>query len=184
MEQRLKNLEDLSELITKEIVQQNKSMIEMNKNLLSEIKAMRDAGYDADFSVGITAASSTIGPIIPPSLPLVIYGVMASTSIGQLFAAGLIPGLLMAVSLMVIAWRIPTAGRTRSATFPSVSRTGTCGGITRHMAWAISNTCSCAKTSAPNHCRSCRWASVVASDNRSRWYQWKICRRGSTMPWT
>ena len=56
-----------------------------------EIKAMRDAGYDDDFSVGITAASSTIGPIIPPSLPLVIYGVMASASIGELFAAGFIP---------------------------------------------------------------------------------------------
>ena len=70
-----------------------------------EIKAMRDAGYDTDFSVGITAASSTIGPIIPPSLPLVIYGVMASVSIGELFAAGLIPGLLMAVALMVmVAW--------------------------------------------------------------------------------
>ncbi|OAN69176.1 TRAP transporter large permease [Rhodobacteraceae bacterium EhC02] len=70
-----------------------------------EIKAMREAGYDVDFSVGITAASSTIGPIIPPSLPLVIYGVMASVSIGELFAAGLIPGLLMAVSLMImVAW--------------------------------------------------------------------------------
>ncbi len=70
-----------------------------------EIKAMRDAGYDTDFSVGITAASSTIGPIIPPSLPLVIYGVMADTSIGQLFAAGLIPGLLMAFSLMaMVSW--------------------------------------------------------------------------------
>lgn len=70
-----------------------------------EIKAMRDAGYDTDFSVGVTAASSTIGPIIPPSLPLVIYGVMASASIGELFAAGLVPGLLMAVSLMVmVAW--------------------------------------------------------------------------------
>lgn len=67
-----------------------------------EIKAMRDAGYDTDFSVGVTAASSTIGPIIPPSLPLVIYGVMASASIGELFAAGLVPGLLMAVSLMVM----------------------------------------------------------------------------------
>lgn len=67
-----------------------------------EIKAMRDAGYDDDFSVGITAASSTIGPIIPPSLPLVIYGVMASASIGELFAAGFIPGLLMGVSLMVM----------------------------------------------------------------------------------
>ncbi|CAB1085157.1 TRAP-type C4-dicarboxylate transport system, large permease component [Olavius algarvensis Delta 1 endosymbiont] len=67
-----------------------------------EIKAMRDAGYDDDFSVGITAASSTIGPIIPPSLPLVIYGVMASASIGELFAAGFIPGLLMGVSLMIM----------------------------------------------------------------------------------
>src|SRR6187399_968048 len=59
-----------------------------------EIKAMRDHGYDVDFAVGITGASSTIGPIIPPSLPMVIYGVMANASIGQLFAAGLIPGLL------------------------------------------------------------------------------------------
>ena len=70
-----------------------------------EIKAMRQSGYDTDFSVGITAASSTIGPIIPPSLPLVIYGVMASVSIGELFAAGLIPGLAMAAALMVmVAW--------------------------------------------------------------------------------
>ncbi|MEY1557787.1 TRAP transporter large permease [Yoonia sp. R2331] len=67
-----------------------------------EIKAMREAGYDTDFSVGITAASSTIGPIIPPSLPLVVYGVIAETSIGQLFAAGLIPGLLMAFALMTM----------------------------------------------------------------------------------
>jgi len=67
-----------------------------------EIQAMKEAGYDTDFSVGITAASSTIGPIIPPSLPLVVYGVIADTSIGQLFAAGLIPGMLMAFSLMVM----------------------------------------------------------------------------------
>lgn len=66
-----------------------------------EIKAMRDHGYPTDFAVGITAASSTIGPIIPPSLPMVIFGVMANTSIGQLFAAGFVPGLLMAVSLMI-----------------------------------------------------------------------------------
>lgn len=74
-----------------------------------EIKAMRDAGYDDEFSVGITAASSTIGPIIPPSLPMVIYGVVAGVSIGQLFAAGFIPGLIMALSLMglvaYIAWK-------------------------------------------------------------------------------
>lgn len=70
-----------------------------------EIKAMRESGYDTDFSVGVTAASSTIGPIIPPSLPLVIYGVMAGVSIGELFIAGLVPGLMMALSLMVmVAW--------------------------------------------------------------------------------
>ena len=67
-----------------------------------EIKAMKDAGYDEEFAVGITAASSTIGPIIPPSLPMVIYGVMASTSVGQLFAAGLLPGLLMGLMLMLM----------------------------------------------------------------------------------
>jgi len=67
-----------------------------------EIKAMKDAKYDTDFAVGITAASSIIGPIIPPSLPLVIYGVTASVSIGELFVAGLIPGLLMAISLMIM----------------------------------------------------------------------------------
>jgi len=67
-----------------------------------EIKAMRDAKYDAKFAVGITAASSTIGPIIPPSLPMVIYGVVAGASIGQLFVAGFIPGLMMAVALMIM----------------------------------------------------------------------------------
>lgn len=67
-----------------------------------EIKAMRDANYDSGFAVGITAASSTIGPIIPPSLPMVIYGVVSGASIGQLFAAGLIPGLVMAASLMLM----------------------------------------------------------------------------------
>ncbi|MDD1783626.1 TRAP transporter large permease [Enterovibrio sp. ZSDZ35] len=67
-----------------------------------ELKAMREAGYDTEFSVGITAASSTIGPIIPPSLPMVIYGVLASASIGKLFAAGLVPGLMMAVALMIM----------------------------------------------------------------------------------
>ncbi|MCX7786777.1 MAG: TRAP transporter large permease, partial [Spirochaetes bacterium] len=67
-----------------------------------EIKAMTDAGYDVDFSVAITGASSTIGPIIPPSLPMVIYGVMASTSIGKLFIAGFIPGLLMGLALAIM----------------------------------------------------------------------------------
>ncbi len=83
-----------------------------------EIKAMRDAGYDDDFAVAVTAASSTIGPIIPPSLPMVVYGVMASASVGQLFAAGFIPGLLMAVALMLlVAWYAKKRNYPRDARF-------------------------------------------------------------------
>jgi tripartite ATP-independent transporter DctM subunit len=69
-----------------------------------EIKAMRDHGYDTKFAVGLTAASSTIGPIIPPSLPLVIYGVAANASINALFVAGIVPGLIMAVFLSGAVW--------------------------------------------------------------------------------
>ncbi len=83
-----------------------------------EIKAMRDAKYDPGFAVGITAASSTIGPIIPPSLPMVIYGVVAGASIGQLFAAGFLPGLFMALSLMVmVAWFARRRGYPRDQAF-------------------------------------------------------------------
>ena len=83
-----------------------------------EIKAMRDAGYDPGFAVGVTAASSTIGPIIPPSLPMVIYGVMAGASIGQLFAAGFVPGLAMAVALgLMVAWFAWTRGFPRDQAF-------------------------------------------------------------------
>jgi TRAP-type C4-dicarboxylate transport system permease large subunit len=66
-----------------------------------EIKAMRDKGYDIGFSVGVTAASATLGPIIPPSLPFVIYGMMANVSVGQLFLAGIIPGAVMAILMML-----------------------------------------------------------------------------------
>ena len=70
-----------------------------------EIKAMKDHGYPVEFAVGITAASSTLGPIIPPSLPMVIYGVQANTSIGKLFAAGFLPGIIMAIFMMImVAW--------------------------------------------------------------------------------
>ena len=69
-----------------------------------EVRAMRAHGYDPKFAVGITAASSMLGPLLPPSLPLVIYGVSANASIGQLFAAGIVPGLLLAASLMMMVW--------------------------------------------------------------------------------
>ena len=66
-----------------------------------EIKAMKDHGYDLEFAVGVTAASATLGPIIPPSLPFVIYAMMANVSVGALFLAGILPGLLMAVLMML-----------------------------------------------------------------------------------
>lgn len=70
-----------------------------------EIKAMKDHGYDTEFAVGVTAASATLGPIIPPSLPFVIYAMMANVSVGALFLAGILPGVLMALLMMLtVAW--------------------------------------------------------------------------------
>src|SRR6478672_3298384 len=66
-----------------------------------EIKAMQEHGYETEFAVGVTAASATLGPIIPPSLPFVIYGMMANVSVGALFLAGILPGALMAVLMML-----------------------------------------------------------------------------------
>ena len=66
-----------------------------------EIKAMKDHGYSTEFAIGVTAASATVGPIIPPSLPFVIYGMMAGVSIGQLFLAGVIPGIIMGLTMML-----------------------------------------------------------------------------------
>ncbi|ANN76217.1 TRAP transporter large permease [Bordetella flabilis] len=65
-----------------------------------EIKAMKDHGYDTEFAVGVTAASATLGPIIPPSLPFVIYGMMANVSIGSLFLAGVVPGAVLTIMMM------------------------------------------------------------------------------------
>ncbi|MDQ6685596.1 MAG: TRAP transporter large permease, partial [Pseudomonadota bacterium] len=70
-----------------------------------EIKAMQEHGYSTEFAVGVTAASATLGPIIPPSLPFVIYGMMANVSVGALFLAGILPGGLMAILMMLtVAW--------------------------------------------------------------------------------
>lgn len=67
-----------------------------------EMQAMEEAGYDGEFSIGITVASSTIGPIIPPSINMVLFGSISGASIGALFIGGIIPGLLMGVSMIVI----------------------------------------------------------------------------------
>jgi TRAP-type C4-dicarboxylate transport system permease large subunit len=66
-----------------------------------EIKAMTEHGYSKEFSVGVTAASATLGPIIPPSLPFVIYALFANVSVGSLFLAGILPGAVMAILMML-----------------------------------------------------------------------------------
>ncbi len=71
-----------------------------------EIEAMKKEGYAPEVAGAVTAASATIGPIIPPSLPMIVYGVAAAASIGSLFVAGIIPGLLMTGALMVMVRHI------------------------------------------------------------------------------
>jgi C4-dicarboxylate transporter DctM subunit len=90
------------------------------------IPAMKEEGYDLDFSAAITAASSTMGPIIPPSIPMIIYGVSAEQSIGALFLAGIIPGLLIGLALMAVAYlsnsqlRAPSGARAEAANWRSL----------------------------------------------------------------
>ena len=71
-----------------------------------EMKAMDDAGFDHKFSAGITAASSTIGPVIPPSIPFVVYSTCSGVSVAKLFAAGFIPGAQMAFAMAVCVYVI------------------------------------------------------------------------------
>lgn len=70
------------------------------------IPAMVKEGYDTDFSCAVTATSSTIAPIIPPSLPMIIAGTLTGLSVGKLFIAGIIPGLLLALGLMLVTYII------------------------------------------------------------------------------
>ena len=92
-----------------------------------EIKAMEDAGYDTPTAAAITAASATIGPIIPPSLPMIIYGVSAETSIGGLFLGGVVPGLLMAAALMVMVRAIAIRRNLPRVPFPSLAEVWAAG---------------------------------------------------------
>lgn len=70
------------------------------------IKAMEDQGFDAKFSAAVTCAAATIGPIIPPSIPMVVYGAMAEVSIGSLFMGGFLPGLLLGIATMILVYII------------------------------------------------------------------------------
>lgn len=109
-----------------------------------EIKAMKDANYPARFACSITAASSLIGPIIPPSIPIIIYAIVAGVSVNQLLIAGLIPGILMALALSIyvayeaIKYNYPVEQRatfrilwqvTKKAFFPILTPVILVGGI-------------------------------------------------------
>jgi len=80
-----------------------------------EIKAMKEAGYPLPFSAAVTAASSTIGPIIPPSIMMIIYGMLSEQSVAELFVAGAIPGFLMGFAMMVLVFFM-----SRKANYPRI----------------------------------------------------------------
>lgn len=90
------------------------------------IPAMVRNGYHAPFAASLVASAGTIGPIIPPSIPMVLYGVMTNTSIAKLFAGGAIPGILMGLALMAWAWRVGRQrgyrGRETRASFREIVR--------------------------------------------------------------
>ena len=90
-----------------------------------EIRAMRNAGYDQRFAGSITAASAIIGPLVPPSIPLVVYGVIANTSIGGLFLGGIVPGLMCTAALMIMVYilaRLRNYPREQKATVRQMGR--------------------------------------------------------------
>ncbi len=85
-----------------------------------ELEAMEDGGYDKDIAVAITAASSTIGPIFPPSLPMVVFGYMSGVSIGRLFLGGVVPGVMMTLILMAMVSYFAHKNQYPRLPFPSV----------------------------------------------------------------
>jgi tripartite ATP-independent transporter DctM subunit len=85
-----------------------------------EMRAMLGQGYSRNFSSAITAASSLIGPIIPPSIAMVAYGVMAEESIGALFIGGIVPGICMALAFMTYVAICAYRYKLPSGTFPAL----------------------------------------------------------------
>ena len=85
-----------------------------------EIKAMIDNGFDEYFAIGITGASSTIGPIIPPSIAAVIYAYITGVSTGKLFAAGLIPGIIMGLSMIIYVSSVSKINNYPKRNFPTI----------------------------------------------------------------
>jgi len=98
------------------------------------IPAMKRQGYHAEFSAAITAAAATIGPIIPPSIPMIIYAVVAEVSVGSLFLAGVIPGLLMGTYLFAVVYLI---SRRRGYPVQARSTWRELVTATRRASWAL-----------------------------------------------
>jgi tripartite ATP-independent transporter DctM subunit len=92
-----------------------------------EIKAMKKEGFDPAFAAACTAASAVVGPIIPPSVIMVVYGVLAQVSIGDLFLAGIVPGFVIGVLLMGMVYFLVSTGRVHAPVQPraAVGRIGT-----------------------------------------------------------
>lgn len=90
---------------------------------LIEIKAMRERGFDPAFSAAVSASSAIIGPIIPPSVIMVIYGLLAQVSVADLFLAGILPGILMGLSLMGMIYFLAVTGRVHCPVEPRATIT-------------------------------------------------------------
>jgi tripartite ATP-independent transporter DctM subunit len=92
-----------------------------------EIKAMKKEGFDPAFAAACSAASAIVGPIIPPSVIMVVYGVLAQVSIGDLFLAGIVPGFLIGALLMAMVYFLVATGRQYAPLQPkaSMGRVGT-----------------------------------------------------------
>ncbi len=87
-----------------------------------EIKAMKDGGFDKPFAGAVVAASSTIGPVIPPSIPMVIYATLAEVSVGALFLLGGVPGVLMGAGIMIVIHILAVRGTTAARSAPACWR--------------------------------------------------------------
>ena len=92
------------------------------------ISLMKEKGYDYTFSAPLLACGGSIGPIIPPSIPLLVYGTLANVSVGALFIGGIIPGILMGIGLMIYCYIIGKkrhyVGREKAASFHEILSTG------------------------------------------------------------
>jgi tripartite ATP-independent transporter DctM subunit len=87
-----------------------------------EIKAMKDAGYDGPFACAVTCASATIGPIIPPSIPMIIYSMLSGASVGYLFLGGVIPGFILAATLMTLVFILAVKRNYPTGTWPPLAQ--------------------------------------------------------------